>query len=294
LENSAQSSVSDALRYDGYGLTIDADGAFGSPWKYQGALDVAPTAEPLYDLGARDYAPSLGAFTSLDSLVGSAQDPLSLNRFLYAEANPASLIDPSGHRACTGNNDADCDKFVPTQSPEQVKRIVERWKREAAHRTWSYRRLGEWDPQSTGSGGAAPVNGGDLSRVDWRDVATAEAAVEGTDAFAAFLARWGPVAHLALTMGWGRYEDQATIWGLGSTWDEQAFGRTVGHQALRYSDVYSWGGQRRYRLRRRAERQRRHPVLLPGRQRGLVGRVRLTSRRRPGRDRLRVRQGHRR
>jgi hypothetical protein len=36
-------------------------------------------------------------FTSLDTFAGSAQDPLSMNRFLYAEANPATLVDPSGH-----------------------------------------------------------------------------------------------------------------------------------------------------------------------------------------------------
>ena len=99
LENQAMNAVTDALRYDGYGLSIDADGAFGSPWRYQGALDVSPNGNPLYDLGARFYAPSLGAFTSLDSVAGSAADPLSMNRFLYAEANPATLVDPTGHNA---------------------------------------------------------------------------------------------------------------------------------------------------------------------------------------------------
>jgi hypothetical protein len=31
--------------------------------------------------------------------MGSAQNPLSMNRFLYAHANPATLIDPTGHYA---------------------------------------------------------------------------------------------------------------------------------------------------------------------------------------------------
>ncbi|MEX2134286.1 MAG: hypothetical protein WEB67_09110, partial [Acidimicrobiia bacterium] len=44
--------------------------------------------------------PSLGQFTQLDSVMGSAQNPLSMNRFLYAQANPATLIDPTGHAAC--------------------------------------------------------------------------------------------------------------------------------------------------------------------------------------------------
>ena len=69
-------------------------------WKYQGRLDLSPSAIPLYAAGARDYAPGLGMFTSLDTFAGSAQDPLSMNRFLYAEANPATLVDPSGHAGC--------------------------------------------------------------------------------------------------------------------------------------------------------------------------------------------------
>ncbi len=73
----------------------------GSPasttWKYQGRLDLSPTTTSLYDFAARDYAPGLGAFTSLDSVLGSAQNPLQLNRFLYAAANPATLVDPDGH-----------------------------------------------------------------------------------------------------------------------------------------------------------------------------------------------------
>ena len=108
-------AVTDALRYDGYGVTIDADGGFGSPWKFQGALDVAPGSEPLYDIGARLYPPSLGSWTSLDTVTGGAQDPLSMNRFLYAEANPATLIDPTGHYAQMGEDI--CPSCVPGSKP---------------------------------------------------------------------------------------------------------------------------------------------------------------------------------
>ena len=57
----------------------------------------ASPATDLYDFGARSYDPSLGAFTSFDSVSGSAQNPLTLNRYLYANANPATLVDPTGH-----------------------------------------------------------------------------------------------------------------------------------------------------------------------------------------------------
>ena len=42
------------------------------------------------------YSPWAGSWTSQDLLTGSAINPLSLNRFLYAEANPATLVDPTG------------------------------------------------------------------------------------------------------------------------------------------------------------------------------------------------------
>ena len=56
---------------------------------------------------ARSYAPDLAAFTQLDSVAGSAQNPLNLNRYLYADGNPERLIDPSGHTTC------DNDKCKP-------------------------------------------------------------------------------------------------------------------------------------------------------------------------------------
>jgi RHS repeat-associated protein len=96
----------------GYGQTIAsyASGSLPTPWKYQGRLDVSPdSANPLYEAGARYYSPAIGAFTQLDSYAGSAQNPLSLNRYLYAGANPTSFVDPDGHafgKAIRNNN---CD-----------------------------------------------------------------------------------------------------------------------------------------------------------------------------------------
>ncbi len=89
-------------RYDGYGRTIATSPtslpAGTERFKYQGRLDIAPPGldVPLYEFSARFYAPGLGAFTQADTLTGSALEPLSLNRYLYAHANPATMIDPTG------------------------------------------------------------------------------------------------------------------------------------------------------------------------------------------------------
>ena len=93
------------MRYDGYGQTLGtyAAGTLPTPWKYQGRLDVSPDSDnPLCDAGARFYSPAIGAFTQLDTVSGSAQDPWSMNRYLYAGANPTSMIDPDGHMFIQG------------------------------------------------------------------------------------------------------------------------------------------------------------------------------------------------
>jgi RHS repeat-associated protein len=94
-----------ATRYDGWGMTLAVGSAGGSPvapgrFGYQGRMDLAPEAgSRLYEAGAREYAPGLGTFTALDTVIGSAADPRSMHRYLYAHGNPATLVDPDGHAA---------------------------------------------------------------------------------------------------------------------------------------------------------------------------------------------------
>jgi RHS repeat-associated protein len=94
-----------AYRYDAYGETCGSwtadSGSLSVPWRFGGRLleSISGTTTDLYDFGARSYDPSLGAFTSFDSVSGSAGNPLTLNRYLYANANPATLVDPDGHAA---------------------------------------------------------------------------------------------------------------------------------------------------------------------------------------------------
>ena len=79
-------------------MTASVTSALPTPWRYQGRLLVDPAgANDLYDAGARFYSPGLGVFTQLDTVQGSTLDPLSLNRYLYAAADPETLVDPDGH-----------------------------------------------------------------------------------------------------------------------------------------------------------------------------------------------------
>lgn len=65
-----------------------------SPLGYQSDLTDPDT--DLVDMGARQYHPKLGRFTSVDPLRGAPGNPLSMNRYLYAHGSPISMTDPTG------------------------------------------------------------------------------------------------------------------------------------------------------------------------------------------------------
>ena len=50
-----------------------------------------------YHLRARDYDPKIGRFISRDSFEGVKNNPITLNPYLYANADPVNGVDPSGH-----------------------------------------------------------------------------------------------------------------------------------------------------------------------------------------------------
>jgi RHS repeat-associated protein len=94
-------TLSDAYRYDGWGNQVASAGSVINPYRYRGLLNLANDtgSGALLAMNAREYSPQLGTFTQQDSYAGSAANPASMNRFLYALANPATLIDPDGHMA---------------------------------------------------------------------------------------------------------------------------------------------------------------------------------------------------
>jgi RHS repeat-associated protein len=102
---SSGASLSAAYRFDAFGNALTTLSRASNPYGFTGSINLGTDAVPLYEMGARLYAPSVGAFSQMDSSAGTATDPASLNRFLYAQANPATLVDPSGHTACSAYAD---------------------------------------------------------------------------------------------------------------------------------------------------------------------------------------------
>jgi RHS repeat-associated protein len=58
--------------------------------------DVTDPDSGLVDMGARLFSPDLGRFTTVDPFRGQLPEPLSLNRYLFAVADPVTKSDPSG------------------------------------------------------------------------------------------------------------------------------------------------------------------------------------------------------
>jgi RHS repeat-associated protein len=112
-------AVTQIYQTDAFDVPMRAQGTSAQPFQFAGQQH---DTTGLYYLRARMYDPATGRFLSRDPAFGSAADPLSLNRYAYADANPATVRDPSG--LCGGANpsdfdeDAVCPGFGPPSGPE--------------------------------------------------------------------------------------------------------------------------------------------------------------------------------
>jgi RHS repeat-associated protein len=79
--------------YIPYGMNFAMMGS--EEYQYTGKLMDVVTG--LYYEGARYYDPTTGRFITEDSVVGSINDPMSLNRYVYARDNPMKIVDMNGH-----------------------------------------------------------------------------------------------------------------------------------------------------------------------------------------------------
>ena len=88
--------VTDTYVYDAFGNLISGVGSTKNDFLFCGEQFDPVTG--LYYLRARYMNPSVGRFITMDSYEGSIDDPVSLHKYLYANANPVSNSDPSGYK----------------------------------------------------------------------------------------------------------------------------------------------------------------------------------------------------
>ncbi len=87
-------TVSDHYVFDAFGVLLESDGTTPNLYLYDGQ-QLDPNVG-FYYLRARYYDQASGRFISTDPAEGSATDPVSLHRYLYANADPVRYADPSG------------------------------------------------------------------------------------------------------------------------------------------------------------------------------------------------------
>jgi RHS repeat-associated protein len=91
----AAGAISDTYSYDSFGNLLTRTGTTANDYLYAGERFDADVG--LYYLRARHMSPSTGRFFTQDTYEGVQHDPLSLHKYLYANANPVNRIDPSGN-----------------------------------------------------------------------------------------------------------------------------------------------------------------------------------------------------
>ena len=87
--------VTDTYCYDAFGNLLKSTGSTKNCYRYCGEQFDETTG--LYYLRARYMDTYTGRFISQDSYAGSISDPISLHKYLYANANPVMYSDPSGY-----------------------------------------------------------------------------------------------------------------------------------------------------------------------------------------------------
>ena len=90
----ASGNLTDSYQYEGFGVLAASTGITPNSYLFTGEQFDANLG--FYYLRARYYAPEDGRFITKDPFQGNNIDPQSLHKYLYANANPLNVIDPSG------------------------------------------------------------------------------------------------------------------------------------------------------------------------------------------------------
>ncbi|MBI2807692.1 MAG: VCBS repeat-containing protein [Planctomycetes bacterium] len=87
-------AVSDTYVYDAFGRMLHQTGL--TPNAYLFAAEPRDSISEQYYLRERYLSVSTGRFLTMDPLLGTFSEPLSMNRYVYAASNPVNRIDPTG------------------------------------------------------------------------------------------------------------------------------------------------------------------------------------------------------
>ncbi|MET0063685.1 MAG: polymorphic toxin-type HINT domain-containing protein [Candidatus Thiodiazotropha endolucinida] len=88
-------NLANTYDYEAFGEVLNQTGSVENSYLFAG--EQFDTSLDQYYLRARYYDQSSGRFTQQDTWMGNNHDPITLHKYLYANADPGNMIDPSGH-----------------------------------------------------------------------------------------------------------------------------------------------------------------------------------------------------
>ncbi len=91
----SQGNLANSYDYEAFGEVLSQTGTTENSYLFAG--EQFDSSLDQYYLRARYYDQSQGRFTQQDSWMGRNYDPITLHKYLYANADPGNVIDPSGH-----------------------------------------------------------------------------------------------------------------------------------------------------------------------------------------------------
>ena len=89
-------NITDTFAYDTYGKLLSRTGTSNVIFGYNGRDGVVTDDNGLIYMRARYYSPEMRRFVNADIVAGELSNAITLNRFAYANGNPAIHTDPSG------------------------------------------------------------------------------------------------------------------------------------------------------------------------------------------------------
>ncbi|SFK25795.1 putative Ig domain-containing protein [Lysobacter sp. cf310] len=95
LLTTSAGAAADRYWFEAFGETESHTGSSDNAFLFAGE-QLDPNLG-FYYLRARYMNPANGRFTQMDAYAGDGSDPVSLHKYLYANANPAYYVDPSGY-----------------------------------------------------------------------------------------------------------------------------------------------------------------------------------------------------
>jgi RHS repeat-associated protein len=90
----ASGAVTDRYDYDAFGVPISAAGGTANAYRYAG--EQYDASQGMIYLRARYMRAETGRFWGMDGFEGNTQEPMSLHKYLYANADGVNHTDPSG------------------------------------------------------------------------------------------------------------------------------------------------------------------------------------------------------